>query len=323
MNLDRLTLQERVLAGAVLKRVGNATVNYALAANGDRIYNDAPSDATVGTLVGQFQSDPKQALGYMRQNLLSIGQDKNLTPAERRDRLGRYFDAYSALTIRLDHAAFAENDNGNVHQGIPDYIPDGFIDMGGEPSVTPSLRHGREQIKVDKAAVYSRYRDTLLEILGTDYPDTSDDRIKQRITRHLMKAVYYQLPYDHSPHDSESESEGVVNLHEMTEGVCRHQALTYQVLAQACGLTSHLVKCHMDGGRHATNATRINHQWYFIDVTNPDYSTTADGARHWQPAAHKISGAPKAGERYKLTNPHSKITHTYTIRNDMYWRMAS
>lgn len=322
-NFNRLSLQERVLAGAALRQVGSATIDYALSASGNRVHDNQFDDNAAATLVNRFRADPKSSLGYLRQNLLAINQDKHLSTPQRQERLGRYWDAYTDLTVKLDRAAFAETDSGAVHLGVPDYIPDGLVDMGSNPSTDPRYRGGRDQIKVDKAAIYKKYRSTLLEIFSTDYTNVPSSAAKRHMAKTLMQAIYFTLPYDkgRAARDNGPRTSGITHLHEMSEGVCRHQALTYQVLAQACGLTSRLVKCHMDGERHAANATRIDYQWYFIDVTNPDYTATPHGKLQWEPAAYKIPHEPQDKDDYTFTKPHSGVKHHYTVRDDMCWRL--
>lgn len=320
-SIDRpLSLQERVLAYGIREGLGSVATSYVSKGNNRMHPELLETDELPQSLVEQFQSEPKTSIAYMRQNMMAIGSDDKLSKSERKARLNRYFEAYTNLTLKLDHKAFPGNDI--VQRGMPSYIPDGFIDMGSEPSKDPLRRWGRDQIRVDKAAVYNKHRDFLLQVFSHDWSGVDSTSQKTQITKQLLLLVYKSMPYDKAIADGAGSCD-VINLHEMDTGVCRHLALNFQVLAQACGLTSRYIKCHVDGGRHAANAVRINHNWHLVDPTIPDYDQHSDGQRHWQPGIYRISSEPKPRELLKVTGRYSGKNRTYVTHEDMYWRVSN
>lgn len=319
-NNDPLSLQERVLAQAAYQRAGAAVVDYVLTGGPKVIRSVLESDTLTDALVDRFRDNPKESLGYMRQNLIAIGADRRLSKADREDRLKRYLDAYTSLTVKLDHAAFPADET--IRTGVPEYIPDGFVDMGGYSSRDLLRRGGREQIRVDKAAIFSKHRDLLLGIFSHDWSGVDSTTQKKSITAKLLLEVYRTMTYDYDLADNGHKGSGdVINLHDMDKGVCRHLALKFQVLAQACGLTSRLVKCNVNGVRHAANAVRINYDWRLVDPTIPDYKEMADGQKYWRPGAYRIEREPRGGDRLAVTGRFSGDEYVYSIHNDMNWRL--
>jgi hypothetical protein len=319
--IEALTLQENALAAAMVHHIGDTTLHYSLR-DGKR-YHEVPevTDAEILKLIPEFAVDPKESLAWVREALMRIAFDERLTGAEKDERLDRYLDAYIGLTVKLDHAAFPPTPEGIVAFGVPDYIPDGFVDMGGERSRDVDRRH-REMIKVDKKALLDKYKPLLKELFSYDFEDDPLDVKKRKMFNFVAQVVYSEIPYTNA---YESSSGDVVNLHEMDEGICRHQALVFQVLAQAAGLKSRLLKCHMSNNgdqfkRHAANMGRVDDQWYIIDASSPDYAWEND-RKVWRVGSLIVDGPPRPGETrtYEgvLKNSHNR--RTYKAHDDMYW----
>ena len=285
--------------------------------------------ATVGEMLQDprqlaydFMKDPYGALDPVRNSLYAMGGETRMPADKRREWLGQYLDAYTRLTIQLDRTVHTNGDDGNVHVGVPKYLPDGFIDMGGKPAIEPSRRGGRDQIKVDKTGIYARHRELLLDIFGQDYSAVSEAQKQKAIASKLLMATYVDIDYDYESlrQDGRSKDSGVIGLHTLQKGVCRHKALMYQVLAQACGLDARLLKCNVDGVRHAANTTRIGDQWYLTDPTICDSVERADGRQEWRPGVAKLNGEPHARDMLKITQRHSRQQYRYDVHDDMYWR---
>lgn len=318
-----LTVQENALASSMIHAVGDMTLRYVVLQNGNRQHQvSSVSRGEWDDLTTEFADDPKTSLAWARQSLCAIASDTRSYPDSRSRRLNRYMDAYTSLTMKLDHAAFPPTAPGEVRRGVPDYLPDGFVDLGGERSVNPQDR-SREMIKVDKQAIFDKYRPTLKAIFERDYSNVSGDRKKQIMFETIAQAVYFGMPYDHSGKNLGSNT---VQLSQLSEGVCRHQAMTFQVLAQAAGLTSRLLKSHLeiDGkqlGRHASNLIRINHQWYVFDATNPDYILKPDGNNVWRPGIVPVDQPPRQGEHntYQGKQKYSGREFTWTAHDNMFW----
>lgn len=268
--LPALSLQQRVLAYGMLHKHGKATTTYVPRSDGERHLATVLEDRERATLVEVFRSDPKECLGYARENLISILQDINLSPDRREERARRYVDAYFKLIIELDRVAFPAS--SKIYQGIPDYVPDGLSDMGKEDDPDPRVR-SREKIRVDKEYVFNHAKDMFFDVLrvASRTADTTD--MKMYMARRVGHFVHAELPYDfaqQAPMYGQTRSLRQGEIRERHLAVCRHHALYAQVLMQAFGLTSRVLKCTMNGGPHAANLVRINHKWHVFDATNPD-----------------------------------------------------
>lgn len=305
---NTLTNRESRLAGAMLHhKIG---IIAAADDNGRFVHED------FGRLVNAFRDDPKESLAYARESLFAVGADKNLDEATKEELVDEYLDAYFDLTIRLDRAAFPNTNQ--VNQGVPEYLPDGFIDMGSSHVIDPRHR-SREQLWVDKHEVLTANKD-LLKRLFLQMPEgLSVTQRKQSIVQFLALQVHAQMRQG----DFVDEPAGdKMKLSVVSEGICRHQSMLFQVLAQAMGVQSRLMKCSLDGTRHVANAVRIDGAWRLIDVANPDYSKLPNGGTKWEFSPLKIN-APKPGEveQYDVIMPQSGEKRLYTTHNRSFWRI--
>ena len=229
------------------------------------------SDRNVQHLIKQFTQTPALFHAYCRNNILRLVDDPQLTPQQREGYIQTFLDAYIDLIIQLDHAVFKPSDE--VVKGIPPYIPDGLSDMGGNPNLTN--RDGREKIRIRKDKIYAQHRDLINRVFSEVM--NSEDIVIETAKHVFGKREYTLRPArqilpDHMLHVT-------VDLDAMNDkkvGVCRQDALNFQVLMQLFGFDVKLFKCTLGGptGSHATNLVRIKKQWYLIDVTNPDSDGT-------------------------------------------------
>lgn len=282
---------------------------------------DGASHVTVddfNQLVDTFRDDPKESLAYARETLFALAGDRNLDKDTKDKMVDEYLDAYFDLTIRLDHAAFPETDR--VNRGVPEYIPDGYIDMGSNHVVDPAAR-SREQIWVDKRAIFADNKDALKHLL-TEMPQDFDTTTrKQAIVKYLSQVVYAKLRTGSDFVDNPTGDK--IKLSEIQEGICRHQSMLFQVLTQAMGVQSRLVKCSLNGTRHVANTIRIDGNWYLMDVANPDYSKRPDGNTEWSMGLVKVDAPPRLGEikQYDVTFKKSGEKRLYTTHDRSHWRI--
>src|SRR5262249_28399758 len=100
------TPQEHVLAAAMLYQVGSTAVRYTLGPNGERFHSGAVTPDDFNRLATAYAREPKEPLAWAREALFAISTDRRMSLVDRDSRLDRYLDAYSSLTLKLDHAAF-------------------------------------------------------------------------------------------------------------------------------------------------------------------------------------------------------------------------
>jgi len=262
--IPQWTVQQRVLGSAILTGEEKATISYQLEGSSRHMTHQI-TEKEIPQVIKRIKADPKDAQAMCRINLMAIARDpRRQSPQKIKDRLERYLKAYINLIINADKINFPEGEK--IYHDVPAYIPDGLSDMGGSKEIDPQKR-SREKIRVNKAKVYEQAKDLLTDIF-------TKNLTKQEIVHEVAKYVYTQMHYDYKGDALFEEQKGrSVGVHEYMEqrlGVCRHQAMYTQLLLQLAGITSRLMKCHINGGRHACNLVRINNIWHLLDVTNPE-----------------------------------------------------
>ncbi|NCU38118.1 hypothetical protein EOL96_03635 [Candidatus Saccharibacteria bacterium] len=315
--------QEQSPTSAGPEKAGRVAVSHVLDDISENILPGGLETNEAHELVTAFRENPVQSLAHVRQELCALYQQPNLGEQERTELLTRHLRNYASLIVTLDHEAFGATDDGTVHRGVPGYIPDRFIDMGRNPSLDSQRRDGRDQIRIDKAAIINRYNDTLMDVFTAYHTTTNTPLTEGQIVTRLLLAAFNDIPYDYESYNNNGSSvdAGVVNLHELSKGLCRHKVLIYEVLAQACGLESRLLKCHVNGGRHAANATFFDGHWYLTDPTIADYATRDDGTKLWRPNAVKLDHQPNPSDILTIHQRYSSDTYVYRFHDDMYWRL--
>lgn len=272
--LQTLSLNQRVLCFAGLREEDEAVLGYAIGKRGDRVHTKVTTDKDTRAVAEKFKRDPKEFLAYCHQNLMRLKLDPNIDQSERGRRFNRYLDNYLDLVIRLDRAAFPPSDQ--LYKGIPEYIPDGLSDWGSDDEPDPS-RRSREKLRVNKREIFNQARPLFEHLFSLDRRVYSDEKIKQIMVDEVARYVYNLVNYDwdDKAHRNPLHSVPLSDVADKRLGVCRHQALYTQVLLQALGISSKLLKSELivDGkniGPHVNNLVRINGKWHVLDVTNPE-----------------------------------------------------
>lgn len=157
--------------------------------------------------------------------------------------------------------------------------------------------------------------------------DSGSTEAKLAIIKAIASSVYSTMQYDYEEKGVAHVNAGrVIGLHETFEdklAECRHHALYTQVLLQACGITSRLLKCDVDFGNgqlgaHAANIVRVNSKWYLLDATNPD-SKDGVGEVFLIPLPERDID-PNSSNAMEWTVPRKKDGKSwkYRSRNNMY-----
>ncbi len=100
-----------------------------------------------------------------------------------------------------------------------------------------------------------------------------------------------------------------------------------QVLLQAFGLTTRLLKCDVDlagtKGRHVANLVRVNGEWFIVDSTNPDVDSGDINTMFLKPIGHGDIDTTRKNYTWKVPHgdPINVLTFTYTSHNEMYSRI--
>lgn len=319
-----LTIQQEALLRGMMQKNGKAVTEYAIDKHGNRAYSEAPSAEQIRNFLEQFKGDPKEFLAYARENLFSIMKDAKLPVEKKKERVRRYIDAYFDLMIRIDRKTFPPS--GQVCQGVPKYVTDGLSDMGSDPKTDPQGR-GREKIRVDKKKIFEQSKEMFYQIFSQDMTGVDSDRLKDYIVKYVSYFVFAKMPYDRVNADPFRGADRSIRLHESADkqlAVCRHHALYAQVLLQAFGLTSRLLKCDVDFGKgysaHVANLVRINHKWYLLDVTNADVGKNGQGETFMRELPERDIDVKRQAHEWELRRNNGEIWK-YRSRDNMFYRI--
>ena len=292
------------------------------------------AEADRDILALEYRKNPLELIKKMRDKTAETAltmKKEGKTEAEIKKYIGEYLQAQ----IYLDHKAFPPDDV--VRSGIPAYIPDGLSDMGSDKEVDEKKRGGREKIRVDKEKMFENSLDNFYTLFTTEFPPTltqkdKEKKITEAVSRHIFNKIKYDYQNDLAAIHGGNQSINIGQIEELNLGVCRHHALDTQVMLQALGIDSRLLKSDfVDSkgnslGAHANNLVHIEDQWYLLDTTNPEYS---DDTAHTptvfiKPLSEKIIdlNAKKYTWELPVTGPDgSKSKRKYVSRNNMFYRI--
>lgn len=319
------SVQERVLARAMLFGDNRATLNYSLVSGSLRKrINDGFSDTDLVNLEKKFADNPGKTLIPALESLSVIVNDNNLSTEERRSRINRYAGAYFGLIVKLDRSIY-ESCLDEVMRGIPNYVPDGLSDMGSDPSLFDTGRR-RERIRVDKEEVFERMKDFFVGLfLSGEMKRPDDSGTKERLSKLTASYVYKNMPYGNDDEDLLGKTIPLSHKLEMRSGVCRHQAMAAQVMMQALGLDVRLMKNNVsfNGSTpepHVSNLVIIGRDNYILDVTNPERTRKGDLAVFMRKVTSGRIDLNQEKYRWKLKD-RGGIVRVYETRNNMYYRI--
>jgi len=307
-----LNLHQKVLAYAALHEDEEATISYKMHDSETRaMLNYIRTKKEFDDLVKKFKEDPKKVLAYIRINMFNILKDQ----PDEEERLDDYIPDYFDLMCMLDEHAFPSTGN-KVYNGTPEYVMDGLSDMGSDKHVESIDRYGRDKIKVNKREIFEKAQELFKEVYQTG--GISKKNIHDKIQQWIRK----NIPYDHLNH---AKPLGAVSVPlelickpQAPLGVCRHIALYEQVLSQAFGLTSLLLKCKLNGIPHVANLSRIDRKWYLKDPTNP---LRVKGRKKMCLVEIPEKHIDLNKNIYEWTVNDDKGVRLYRSRNNMYYRI--
>lgn len=189
-------------------------------------------------------------------------------------RLSRYLDAAFELELLMDHKGLAPLSRED-HVGIPEYLADGYTDLGFHDSKA-KRRRSREKIVVDKG----RLRPQLLQskrravklLSGAPHGRHAFETVLRDCADTLRKTVGYDEMEAEGPR-GECGDDTVPLSQALERGTiaCRHLAILCQLWLQEAGIPSRLVKGTLmlfaKKGRHAWNVARFPGSCALLDVT--------------------------------------------------------
>ncbi|MBI2103830.1 transglutaminase domain-containing protein, partial [Candidatus Woesebacteria bacterium] len=207
--------------------------------------------------VDEYKRDP---IRYAADNARFL-EEAFSTQAITEERRNKLLDKYLSLIIKYDRQAWKPFDEPK--NGYPEYLSDGFSNLGSDVEVDSKKRWGREKLNVDKAEIFSQSRDFLRKTIA----DALDDLEKVKaVASYVYNNIRYGDPFALIP-----EGQSIVISKYLDEGlgVCRHQAMYTQVLLQTLGVRSMLFPNKLNGGKHLSNLVLIGDTWFLLDVTSP------------------------------------------------------
>lgn len=259
--MDRLTAQQASLVRAISLRDENY-LNYSCyreEETGKRIAYEL-TEQELSSFTALWRVAPIECIRAINQAIRNISE-----PARRE----RYVRAAVELEILTDKYSWADGD-GKVYRGIPSYLMNGYTDMGTRSS--PTVRNGREKLKVDKMQIKNRFVECKREGMSVSQPGVE-------ILACFYDTVRRDIEFDEQgveklAQDCGNESIVLSEYLDKGMGVCRHLSIFFQLYVQEAGIHSRLVKgnlrLYVFSGRHAWNMVQIGDQAAIVDVTHPN-----------------------------------------------------
>ena len=312
-----LSLQQKALWYWALYKDDYAVVTYKKDNAGQKYLSKTLKTAEEWTkLINDFHKDPKEVLAYCRANLQKITRDTNISDIERQDRVERYIREYLDFIIKLDAEAFV-HDQKKVYNWITDYLPDGFVDMWSDSTLDTDKR-SREKIIINKKQIFREEKDLLYKIFS------SPNMTKENMIKHIFYVVGNKKYNQDVANDILWWKS--IQLHDIIKNerfVCRHKALLFQILAQACWLTSRLLKCNViysnNSSSHVANLIRLNNKRYLLDTTARTITIDNKTEYYIVPISQHEIDLNKNTYKWEIKN--DKGIHKYTSRNNAYYQI--
>jgi hypothetical protein len=259
--MDRLSAQQASLVRAVSMNDEEYLNNsfYLDPETGKRIAHELEEDE-LSRFVTSWGLAPVECIRAMNRAIRRIAES---------GRQDRYVRAAIDLEILMDQQNWSNGD-GKVYQGIPDYLMNGYTDMGTMPS--PTERNGREKIKVDKKEMKDRLFRCKSEGLNATAPGMETiERFYELVRKDI---AFDERGVDRLSREFGNESIVLSEYLSKGMGVCRHLSIFYQLYLQEVGIESRVVKGNLQfyifSGRHAWNIVTLGDQKVLVDVTHPD-----------------------------------------------------
>ncbi|NQV91513.1 hypothetical protein HQ489_03485 [Candidatus Woesearchaeota archaeon] len=178
------------------------------------------------------------------------------------------------LEILTDNIIFPDTGD-EVFNGIPHYLPDGYTDLGSFSDGSSAERKGRAKFRFRKKDLYPQL---LFAKKNTSHETNSLYSIEgvQKIIssiNHYLGLMYDFDNFNVSEREFSQDGSVAINFYCGEDGkhsfVCRHIAVTAQMMLQSAGIISRLRKGNIAfGGRHAWNSYRVGDEKYLVDFTN-------------------------------------------------------
>ena len=314
----KLSLQQKVLWYWAVYKDDTAVVSYSKDITGTKRLSKVLKQEDEMRLLNDFYKDPKEVLAYCRTALQRIAKDENLWVMERFERSERYIGQYLDLIIKLDAEAFA-HDPQKIYKWIPDYIPDGFVDMWADKVLDTDRRHGREKIIINKKQIFYEEKELLYKILSS--PSMTK---KDMISNIFYVVANKEYNYDVANNILWGQS---IQMHDIIKKqllICRHKALLFQILAQTCWLTSRLLKCDVvypnGWWSHVANLIRLDYKRYLLDATA--WTRIINGKKMYYivPIPEQEIDLNKNTYKREIKNDNG-IMHEYISRNNAYYQV--
>lgn len=259
--LNRLSAQQTSLIRAVALMDKEYLNNsfYLERKTGKRIAYELEPDELPG-LLASWAVAPLQCVRTMNEAIAALPDGSS--------RRERYVRAAVQLEILMDQKTWVGD--GNVYQGIPDYLMHGYTDMGGQSS--PTERFGREKIKVDKVRLAHHL--TECKRRGISEGKTIDSLLGWYYNRVRHDIEFNELGVERLSRDFGNESIVLSEYLDKGLGVCRHLSILFQLYLQEAGIDCRMVKGNLKfyvfKGRHAWNLIRVPGRVVIADVTHPN-----------------------------------------------------
>lgn len=262
-----LTLQQRALWYWGIYQDPEAVITYKINSSWEKTLSKTlKTQKDIHSLFIAYKHNPSDISHNMIQCLQKIIWDKQWH-YDKNERLDRYINQYLDLINKFDQIHFPHLwKEWPVYKWIPDYIPNWFVDFWSDPNRENTVRSWREKMIINKNIIYRLHWEHIKKILN--------DMVSQKEIVDQTYNYIYWMKTASTPHNNFWwKSVSLSEISENEEMVCRHKAITMQLLMQFFGIKSLLLKCDIRSEKsqkwwaHAANLILIDWRRHLVDPT--------------------------------------------------------
>jgi len=263
-----LTLQQRALWYWWLHGDLNALTSYHINNGWEKVLTKTlKTESEISNLFISYKDNPNKIAENMIRCLQKIVlNDNNQWNHDKKERLNRYLKQYIDLITQFDQVHFPHLwSKWPVYQWIPNYIPNWFVDFWSNQNLNTDTRNWREKLIINKNDFYQIHQSHIINVLS--------QWLSQKEIVWITHNYIWDLPVSKTPNnDFWWASIPLSEISDNQEMVCRHKAITMQLIMQFFWIESHLLKCDVRSEKsqerwaHVANLIKYDENRHLIDT---------------------------------------------------------
>lgn len=321
-----LTLQQRALWYWWLHCDLNALTSYHINNWWEKVLTKTlKTESEISNLFISYKDNPHKIAENMTRCLQKIVlNDNNQDNHDKKERLNRYYNQYIDLITQFDQIHFPHLwPQWAIYYWIPEYIPNWFVDFWSNKNVNTDTRNWREKLIINKNDFYQIHQNHIIKVLS--------QWVSQKEIVWSTHNYIWELPVSKTPNnDFWWASIPLSEISNNQEMVCRHKAMTMQLMMQFFWIESRLLKCDVRSEKsqqrwaHAANLIKYDENRHLIDTIQSlqlsDWNSWLTNLKIKQQDID-LNNSIYNREITKKVIPTLKYEKKYRSRNNMYYQI--